>query len=171
MDNEKNETTEQDNNQLMEIISWEVPEYHKHVRSKTWYILSGLVMLGILAYAVLTANFLFAVVIIISGLILIINDARNPQNVLITIASEGIIVGRKFYDYDELSSFSIVYKPEIDVKKIYFDFKSRTKHHIAIPLFDVNPLFLRENLIKYLEEDLERTDETATESLAKALKL
>jgi len=166
-----NEEVEQEDSQIMEIISWEIPEYQKHIRGKLWYIFFGLVAIAMLIYAVTTANFLFAVIIIISSLILIINDARNPQGVLITIANEGIIVGRKFYDYDELRSFSIVYKPTVGVKKLYFEFKSRTKHHLSIPLLDVNPLFIKENLNKYLEENIEKIDEPATETLAKILKL
>jgi len=166
-----NEELEQNNNNIMEIISWEIPEYQKHIRGKLWYVALGLVGLGMLIYAVMSNNFMFAVILIISGIILIINDARNPQGVLVTIANEGIMVGRKFYDYDELSSFSIVYKPAAGVKKIYFTFKSKTKHHLSIPLLDVNPLFLKENLNKYLEEDIERTDETTTEALARILKL
>ncbi|MCX6793162.1 MAG: hypothetical protein NTY12_04000 [Candidatus Falkowbacteria bacterium] len=166
-----NQELEQENTPIMEIISWEIPEYQKHSRSKLWYILASVVAIAMLIYAVSTVNFLFAAIIIISGLILIINDARNPQGVLVTIANEGVMVGRRFYDYDELSTFSIVYKPNIGVKKIYFSFKSKTKHHLAIPLLDVNPLFLRDNLNNYLEEDLERTDETATESISKMLKL
>lgn len=167
----ENQELEQETSPLIEIISWEIPEYEKHSRSKLWYLIFAIIAILMLVYAVFTANFLFAIIIIIGGLIMIINDARNPQGVLVTIANEGVIVGRKFYDYDEIRSFSIVYKPAIGVKKIYFIFKSRTKHHISIPLFDVNPLFLRDNLNKYLEEDLERTDETTSESISKVLKL
>lgn len=168
---EQNEDSDEEESQLMEIISWEIPEYEKHNRKKLWYILFAVVAVAMLIYAVMTGNFMFAVIIIIGGFILIINDARNPQGVMITIANEGIVVGRKFYDYDELNSFSIVYKPAVGVKKIYFTFKSRTKHHLSIPLLDVNPLFLRDNLNKFLEEDIERTDEPATETFAKLLKL
>ncbi len=168
MENEKNE---QEQPQIIEIISWEIPEYEKHLRGKWWYILFGLAGLVMLIYAIFTANFLFAIIIIVGSFILIINDARNPQGVNVTIANEGIIVGRKFYDYDEIDSFSIVYKPALGIKQLYFDFKSRTKHHLSLPLADINPLFVRENLIKYLTEDIERTDQTTSEAISKMLKL
>ncbi len=154
-----------------EIISWEVPEYEKHERSKRWYLLFGIIALAFLIYAAATGNFLFAIIIIIAGFVLILNDARTPQSVVIGLTTEGIIVGRKFFDYDEMQSFAIIYKPHADIKQLYFEFKSRTKHRLSLPLFDVNPLFVRENLLKYLAEDTERTDPPASEALNKILKL
>lgn len=154
-----------------EIISWEVPEYEKHARSKRWYLVFGLVAIGLLIYAALTANFLFAIIVIIAGFVLILNDARNPQGVIVSLTTDGIIVGRKFYDYDELQNFAIVYKPNAGVKQLYFEFKSRTKHRLSLPLKDVNPLYIRENLLKYLFEDAERTDPPVSETLGKMLKL
>jgi len=157
--------------QITEIISWEIPEYDKHSRGKTWYVLFILVTLAILGYAVMTANFLFAVIVIIGGFVLIMNDARHPQSVPVSITTEGIFVGRKFYDYDEIRDFSIVYKPAEGLKKLYFEFKSRTRHRLSIFLADVNPIFVRDNLLPYLTENIERTDESISEALAKALKL
>lgn len=162
---------QEDQSQIIEIISWDIPEYEKHDRSKLWYLLFALIGLGILAYAVTTANFLFAIIVIIAGFVLIMNDARHPQNVSIALTTEGIFVGRKFYDYDEIKDFSIVYKPAENVKRLYFEFKSKTRHRLSIQLADVNPLFVRDNLLSYLTENIERTDETASETLAKVLKL
>ncbi len=157
--------------EILEIISWEVPEYEKHNRSRAWYLLFALISLGLLAFAVFTANFLFGIIIIIAGFVLILNDARHPHLVPIVVTSEGIVVGRKFYDYDTLLSFSIVYKPAEDVKRVYFEFKSRNRPRLSIQLQDVNPLFLRENLARYMTEDLERIDESLSEALTRALKL
>jgi len=157
--------------EIIEIISWEVPEYEKHSRTKRWYILFGAVMIAMIIYAIFSANFLFAIILIVAGFVLIINDARTPQMVTISLTTDGIFIGRKFYDFDDFRDFSIVYKPNIRVKQLYFEFKSLTKHRLSIPLLDVNPIFLRENLGQYLTEDLERTDQTASEALAKLLKL
>ena len=163
--------TEQNTDQIIEIISWEIPEYEKHNRGRGWYLLFGAIALAMLVYAALSANFLFAVIVIIAAFVLIMNDARHPQNVPIIITTDGIFVGRKFYDYDEIQNFCIVYKPNEDIKQLYFEFKSRTRHRLAVPLFDTNPLFVRENLLKYLAEALERTDQSMSEVLAKVLKL
>jgi len=153
------------------IISWQVPEYEKHQRSKTWYILASVVGLLFIFYAIYTRNFLFAVIIIVVTLIIILHDSREPDLVKVSLTSEGIMVGRKFYDYDEIKDFSIVYKPRLEVKNLYFEFKNVVRQRLSIPLEDMNPLSIRENLLKYLPEDLERTDHPLSERLAKIFKL
>lgn len=155
----------------LEIISWEVPEYHKHDRSRWWYILFAAICIGLIIQAVLTANFLFAVILVIAGFVMIINDARHPAPVLFSITTEGIVIGRKFYDYDQIKHFAIVYKPAENLKRLYFEFKHAAKPRLSVALFDVNPLFLREHLGKYISEDAERTDEPTSEFLGRILKL
>ena len=154
-----------------EIIGWQVPEYEKHERSKSWYVIAAIIGILLLIYSFWTANFLFAVIIIITSLIIIIHDGRDPDMVNFNITDEGIIIGRKFYDYDEIKDFAIVYKPKQGVKNLYFEFKNTIKHRLSVPIQDMNPLLIRENLLKYLKEDLERTDQSTSEGIAKVLKL
>lgn len=154
-----------------EIMSWQVPEYEKHQRNKSWYIIAGAIGLLFLVYAIYTKNFLFAVILIVVALIMILHDSREPDLVKISITDEGIIVGRKFYDYDEIKNFSVVYKPKQEVKNLYFEFKNVLRQRLSIPLENMNPLSIRENLLKYLPEDLDRTDHSLSEGLAKMFKL
>jgi hypothetical protein len=153
------------------IIGWQVPEYEKHERSRAWYIFASIIAILLLIYSFWTANFLFAVIIIVASLVVILHDSREPDMVNFSITDEGIVIGRKFYDYDEIKDFSIVYKPRRGIKNLYFEFKSALRHRLSIPLQDMNPLLIRENLLKYLEEDLERTDQPTSEGLAKMFKL
>jgi hypothetical protein len=169
---ETEENPEEEGNQIgLEIATWETPEYHRHDRPTWWYIVYALAAIGLIVYALATNNFLFAVILIIGSFSIIINDARTPQQILISLTTEGIIVGNRFYDYDEIKNFAIVYKPNRNLKQLYFDFKSISKQRLSISIHDTNPLFLRENLMKYLPEDLERTDESTSEILSRFLKL
>jgi len=118
-----------------------------------------------------SGNFLFAAIIIIGALVIIIHDDREPMRVDFSITDEGLIVGKRFYDYDEIKDFAIVYKPHQEVKNLYFEFKSILKPRLSIPLNNLNPLPIRENLLRYLPEDLERTDQPVSEALAKMFKL
>jgi hypothetical protein len=154
-----------------EVFTWPVPEFEKHERPKGWYI--GGTALGaiFIIYAIFTSNFLFAVIIIIGALVLIMNDGREPHKVKFSITDEGLIIGKKFIDFDELKNFSVVYKPRQNVKNLYFEFKNSLKYRLSIPLQDMNPLPIREYLLKYLTEDLERTDQPLSEGLAKLFKL
>lgn len=153
------------------IIDWSIPEYDKHEREKNWYIISATVGLLLLIYSFFSGNFLFAAIIIISALVIIIHDGQEPLAINFIITDAGLMVGKKFYDYDVIKDFSIVYKPNQNIKNLYFEFKNVLKPRLSIPLGNMNPLPIRENLLKYLPEDLERTDQPLSEALAKVFKL
>lgn len=153
------------------ITGWSIPEYDKHEREKNWYIISAIVGLIFIIYSFFSGNFLFAAIIIIGALVIIIHDGQEPMAINFVITDEGLVVGNKFYDYDIIKDFSIVYKPNQNIKNLYFEFKNVIKPRLSIPLKSMNPLPIRENLLKYLPEDLERTDQPLSEALAKMFKL
>jgi len=153
------------------IISWTIAEYDKHERNKRWYIVAIIIALLLLFYSFMSANFLFAVIIVVVALVVVLHDGQEPGQVKFSLTDEGVMVGRKFYDYDEIKDFSIVYKPRQEIKNLYFEFKTAVKPRLSIPLGKMNPLSIRENLLKYLSEDLERTDQPLSEALAKFFKL
>jgi hypothetical protein len=152
-------------------INWEVPEYDIHRRGRNWYFIAITVALLLLIYSFWTGNFLFAVIIIVAALIMILHEGKEPDQVRIILTDEGVIVGRRFYDYDEIKNFSLVYKPRLKIKNLYFEFKVFYQPRLSIPLENMNPLPIREFLLKYLSEDLERTDQPLSEFLGKLFKL
>lgn len=152
-------------------ITWQIPEYEKHARGRKWYIFSTIAALLLLLYSFLSGNFLFAVIIIVAAIVVILHDGQEPQQIRVSMGGEGVEVGRKFYDYDEFKNFSVVYKPRQGVKNLYFEFKSAVRPRLSIPLQKTNPIKVREHLLKYLSEDLERTDQPLSEGLAKLFKL
>ena len=153
------------------LSSWMVPEYDKHERTRRWYYTAGIIGALLLVYSFWTLNFLFALIVITAAIIIILNDGRDPDLIHVSLTDEGVIVGRKFYDYDDIKDFSIVYKPRNDFKNLYFEFKNPLKHRLSIPLLDMNPLPIRDILLRYLPEDLDRLHPPASEGLAKLFKL
>ena len=154
-----------------ENISWPVPEYDKHEKGGGWYIFYSLIAFLLILYSFLSGNFLFAVIIIIAAIVIVLRDGQEPDFVKISLTEEGIMVGRKFYDYDEFKNFSIVYKPKLEIKNLYFEFSNSLKPRLSIPLKKMNPLLIRKSLLRYLPEDLDRTDRPLSEELGKLFKL
>ncbi|MEA3449965.1 MAG: hypothetical protein U9Q85_03250 [Patescibacteria group bacterium] len=165
-----NESTNSDN--LGEIhAEWQIPEFDQHERNRTWYIIAVIIAILMMLYAFFTANFLFAIIIIITALIVILRDGRDSTSIRVKISEHGIILGRKFYEYDEIKDFSIIHKPQYEVKNLYLNFNNILQHRLTIPLREVNPLEIREILLQYLSEDLERTDPPLSESISKIFKI
>ncbi len=162
-----------DNKSLIgqELHSWKIPEREHYEHSFRWKIGASLVGLALVAVAVLTNNFLFALIILIAAFIIVFNEGDEPEKIRFMIGTEGILLGEKFYDYDDFKSFSVLYKPNEDLKALYFDCQNFWQRDLIIPLLDHNPLPIRENLLKYLKEDLTRTDEPFSETLGRLLKL
>jgi hypothetical protein len=158
-------------NKDVKNMSWRVPEYQHHHRGMVWYIIALLIMLALIIFCVVTSNFLFAFFIIIAGAILVIDDSRHPNKVRVEINEDGLYLGQKFYDFDEFKNFAIVYKPKEEIKNLYFEFKGGVKPRLSIPLQNRNPLLIKNFLIKYLDEDLERTQPPLSERLGGILKL
>jgi hypothetical protein len=154
-----------------EDIVWFIPEYHKHERGRNWYIAAIGIASVFMLYSFWTGNFLFAIIIIITSIIYILTENEKSIMVKIKLNEEGVTVGQNFFDYDEFEDFAVVYKPKQDIKKLYFVFKNPIKQRLSINLENMNPLQIRKRLLNYLPEDLERTDETLSESLARIFKL
>jgi len=153
------------------LYSWIISEHEKHYRESSWFIIAGAISFILLIYSIYTSNFLFALIIMITAFVIILNEGKEPLKLKFFITEDGIIVGRKFYDYDEIKDFSIIYKPREDIKRLYFEFKNSFRPRLSIPLLKNNPLPIRDTLLKYLKEDLERTSEPLSEAISKLFKL
>jgi len=164
-------------------LHWQIPEYRIPERGRNWYILAAIFILICLffsffeikswhiAFLGYSSNFLFAMIILIASAIMYINQGQPTIMVDFELGPEGVRVGAKFYDYDELRNFSVIYKPKQSLKRLYFEFKRSTHPHLSIPLRHMDALRVRNFLVRYLDEDLERENQPLSEQLTKLLKL
>ena len=151
-------------------FSWKIPEYHDYTRSRNWYIGAGIVAILLLVYSVWVANFLFGIIVIIAGVTIYYMDHNKPQVIEFDITTRGLLVGDKFFEYDEIANFFIIYEPPT-VKNLFFEFKNVLKPRINIPLEDQDPVAIRKFLKKHLLENLERKGEPISETIGKMFKL
>ena len=154
---------------MTNAISWNFPEYNLPQRKKGWYVWAVLIFMILLVYTVITANFLFGLIIIISAIIMLIKHNREIRMVKIEITKKGIQIDDTNYSFKELKKFWLVYEPP-EIKNLYIDFKRPFKPTLIIPLTDQNPLHIRKFMKEYLEEDLEKEGESTTEALTRILK-
>jgi len=172
-----------DQKEQKNFIQWQVPEYTKPKRNKTWYILASLFVFICLFFSFFTisawqiiflganSNFLFALIIVISIAIMIVHDSQEARMVTIKLGPEGIDIGRRFYDYDSIKSFCVLYKPKQSIKNLYLEFNNKMLPRLHIPLRRQDALTVRNYLVKYLDEDLERIAPPLSEQLTRLLKL
>lgn len=152
------------------VLSWHFPEYIQYERSKGWYIIAGSILIIAVLYTILTGNFLFALFLILFGLIFILQARRSPASVKFDIFESGISIGEKFYDWNDIKNFRIVYKPP-ETKRLYIDIKNVLLSDFSVPLEDQSPDKVRVFLKKYLKEDLDKSEENIIDRLGRWLKV
>jgi hypothetical protein len=152
------------------LMEWEFPEFIKYTRSRSWYMTSGLIVVLLFIYSISTANLLFAIIIFFTVVIFLMNQKKNPRLLSCKITEEGLLIDTQLYPWEEIKNFWIIYEPP-HIKTLYFDFKPWHLPRLPIPLTDQDPLELREILLDYLEEDIEREGEPISDNIGRKLKI
>ncbi len=153
-----------------EVLSWRVHEYPRHDRGRRWFVISAVFGALLIIYAIATANFMFAVIILMVGIIILVSSFKEPDEIDIILTTTGLVVGNVFYDFRSMKNFSIAYEPP-DVKNLYIDFSSIMQPLLSVPLADMDPNAVRELFLKVCPEDLERSEETLTDMVRRLYKL
>lgn len=153
-----------------DVFVWEAPAWERHERRPSWYLWMGLVALGLVGYAVFTANYLFAFIVLLLAIILVLAGNENPKKILVQIGHNGIVVGGEIYPFSEVNNFAIVYQPP-NVKVLYVQPKSIVRPRLRISLEEEDPVGIRGHLKRYVNEDLDLRDEHVSDIVARLLRM
>ena len=152
------------------LANWVFPEYATPERKRGWYVWAIIIFVFLLAYSILTANFLFGLIVIIVAIILIVHQQKQTLDIKFFISPRGISINDRFYEFKDLKNFWLVYEPPA-IKNLYFKPKSNMRPTLIIPLQNENPVKIRKILKEYLDEDLDKENEGLTEALERVLKI
>jgi len=151
------------------FFEWEIPESIKHERSFLWYLAMIILAAALVVYCIITANFLFALVIILAIFIAFLKNFAPARDIKFQIVEDGVLIGNQLFKYNRIKNFYFIYDPPA-VKKLFFSIKGLYPT-ISVPLHDMNPLVIRKKLLEYLKEDLEKEHQTLDDQLETLLKL
>lgn len=149
---------------------WETPDREERVRGPRWYLIMSGIALAFVAYAIITGNFLFAFLILLIAIILVLAGNQAPENILVQVGKNGIVVDGKLYEFKDLNSFSIIYQPP-EVKVLYIESNKIYQPRLRLFLQDQNPVALRTHLKAYLNENLDLQEEHLSDIVARLLKI
>lgn len=145
------------------LAEWEIPEYDKYRRTIWWYLIMGGGGVLLLVYAIWTLNFLFAIIIAIIAVIIYLHERRDPDMLEFKILKSGILLDQTFISYKRIKFFWMIYEPP-HTKNLYFSIDRTLRNELSVPLINMNPVFVRSVLLRYLDEDLDTehisTDDT-----------
>lgn len=149
---------------------WEAPAYLKFDRGPAWYFVMALIAVAFMAYAVWTANFLFAFIILLMGILLILVGNKDPEKILIQIGDNGVVWNGRLLLFQDLDEFSIVYQPPY-LKVMYLNARSPLVPRLRVELENQDPITLRNHLRQFLKEDMDLQSEPLSDIFARLLRL
>ncbi len=152
------------------LQEWTIQEYEQPERGAPWYVVMILLGMSIVAYALFTGNFLFALIIILFAIILFLRAHQEPAQVRFQITDLGVTVGSRFYPYLELEDFYLIYNPP-EVKTLFLHPKSVWRPILRVPLLDKNPLEVKHSLREFLPENMEKEEEPLSDKFARNWRL
>jgi hypothetical protein len=153
-----------------EHIGWDTMDRPTYERGRLWHIGMPLAALGLLIYAVLSANFLFAFIVILFSLITYLSSISAPERIRFAVTDEGVIVGRKRWPFRDITRFWFVYDPP-HIKNLYLETTSYVQPRISVDLSDTDPNEVRTVLGKFVKEELVETDEPLSDVISRLLKI
>ncbi|MBI2436578.1 MAG: hypothetical protein HYV41_02430 [Candidatus Magasanikbacteria bacterium] len=149
------------------LHEWSVPEYEQHVRNTAWFVIMGILSLAFIAYAIFTGNFLFALIIVLFGIIIFLQSHQEPIIIPFRITDMGLVINNRFYTFSEFDKFYVIFNPHDDAKMLYVETHSLTRPTIRVPLMDMDPNEVRMTLREFMEEDLEKEEEPFSDMFAR----
>ncbi|HJN85469.1 MAG TPA: hypothetical protein QF873_04110 [Patescibacteria group bacterium] len=153
------------------LLYWTMKEFHQHERGTAWYVVFLVSGIALILYAILTSNYIFAVLLILFGTFMIMQHFHDPEDVPVVILTTGLVIGNHYHPWDEVTNFWIAYEPP-DVQKLYINFVRNVHPYVSIDLPEnLDPLELRETMLEFVDENDSRKDESLTDYIKRLYKL
>lgn len=151
------------------LVAWETWDRVPVQRTQRWYLIAAAVGILMIVYGVLTANYLFVLVMLMFGVLMMLDDMRKPRRVYAYLTTLGVVYDEEFFPYEAIKDFSVMYQPP--AKHLYVGFVSRVQPMLSIPLEDADPSEVRDTLLQFAMENLDRNDESLTDILHRVYKI
>lgn len=151
------------------FAEWDFPEYPKRRRTKRWWAVAAIVWGALAVASAVSGSFLFLLILLFAAIIFLTQERREPGRVVCAITEDGVDVDGRQYEYRDLEGFFIIYEPP-EVKMLYLN-RRGWRPHLGIPLEDQDPTEVREALLRFLPEDVEREHEPLLDQLTRLLGL
>lgn len=149
----------------MEKLEWSALEYEEKEREADWFWALGTIVVASSLAAIIYGNYFFAVLLVISGILLGFFAIKKPDMVSFELNDKGLKVRTRFYPYENIKSFWVQTEPKpvlfIKTERVFMPI-------IAVPLEEsfstsVRDTFLSKNVPE--EEMKEHVSEKIMESL------
>src|SRR3989344_8538321 len=138
---------------------WTAPEFVHYPKNKTWYVVASVIGVILVGYFLVHKDFLTSALFALLFLMLVFLAREKPREVRITLSGRGLKINEMALPYQQIKFFWIVYEPPT-VKTLNFETTAYLNRFVTVQLADTDPVAIREFLLQYLLEDLDRQEQT-----------
>lgn len=132
-------------------IAWIAPETIIHQRGPIWKIVTGLLVLAVIAWGIYSGAWTFSLAIGVFAIAYYIIHLEHPKAIEIKISEIGIKVGYRKFSYSQIKAFWILYDPPY-VQTLSIRVHGQITDDITIQLYDQSPAEIREFLMTKIPE-------------------
>lgn len=133
-------------------FEWETLEYEHYEKSPRWFWAVGLGGAALILLAILTKNFLFAILLLLATFALLLHGHRPPDKITIAMSRHGVQIRHRLYPFKTLRSFWV--HDQLPAKKITLRSEKPFMPHLHLPLADdLNHEEIRLFLLEHLPEE------------------
>lgn len=135
------------------LFEWEGREYDHNPKDSDWYWTLGIIAVAASVAAILFANYLLALLIIIAAVSFGLHAAKVPPVHTFRLAEGGIIIGDDFHPFEKMHSFSVLediegeLPPMLSIKNDHWFLP-----HLIIPLDGVDVDLVYAHFLEKIEE-------------------
>lgn len=151
-----------------EVISWQAPEFKSYEKNQAWYVTFGLIVLLILIFQLIQADFFGAFTTALIAGLLIAFMRRKPNMINVHLDSTGVTIQNNHIVYKSIKHFWIV--NNFHHRTLNLETTAYINNVIILELEDQDPEVIRRFLIPHIPEH-DSTEETMTQRLMRQLKL
>lgn len=134
------------------LAQWETLEHAPAEHGQKTYTIVIAVFIAIVAYALYTNSPLMAIVFILIGMVGYLSLNRPEEPTRYTITDKGIVVGREFYPFEDISSFFILEDHPDFPKHLIIQTDGWLVSHVHIPLAEQHVEAIRSLIITSVPE-------------------
>jgi hypothetical protein len=89
----------------MENLQWSALEYEEKERSADWFWALGIIVITSSIASVIYGNYFFAVLLLLSGLLLGYFAIKKPEVIVYELNNQGLKIRNRVYPYENIKSF------------------------------------------------------------------
>ena len=119
-------------------LNWSALEYEERERSKDWFWALGIIIVTSSIAAIIFNDYFFAVLLILSGLLLGFFAIKKPDTIYYEMNDKGLRIGNRLYPYENMKSFWVqIDQSKQNVKPLLFIHSERVfMPIITIPIVE-----------------------------------